>query len=465
MDIVKRRWLYFALSALAIVPGAVSMLVPPAFRLGIEFTGGSAFTVEFQQPVSEADLRAALAPLGHGGAVIQRAGADTVFIRTAHLAEAETTFTVAFEQPVTATQVQSALRAVGQGGATVEPQGDTTVVVRTGALEEGFTALAVEFEEPVTEEQVREALAPLGHGDAEVLALNERSVLVRTRYLPEAEGGDGQGEASGPRQQLLEALEAIAPVASSQFDARRPQQDEVLEALSGVAPIASSSVEVVPGESRAILEALEGVAPIAGSQFDSVSPTIAAETVRNAAIAVVAATLVILLYITWAFRRVPNPFRYGVGAIVALVHDLLFVLGLTSILGKLFAFEVDAMFITAVLTVLGYSVHDTIVVYDRIRENVLKYPGEPLDRVANVSVLETMGRSINTSLTTVVVLAALLLLGGATIRNFLVVLLAGFVVGTYSSVFIAAQALVVWEKGELRRVFQFLRLAPRQARA
>jgi preprotein translocase subunit SecF len=187
--------------------------------------------------------------------------------------------------------------------------------------------------------------------------------------------------------------------------------------------------------------------------FFSVSPKVAGETVRNAVIAVIAAALGILLYISYAFRRVPNPFRYGTCAIVALVHDTLLVVGVFSVLGKVANLEVNAMFIIGVLTVIGYSVHDTIVVFDRIRENVSNGVGRSLESTINVSILETLGRSLNTSLTLVFTLVALILFGGSTIFNFLLVLLIGIVSGTYSSIAIASQALVVWERGEFPRLF------------
>ncbi|MCS7001931.1 MAG: protein translocase subunit SecF, partial [Dehalococcoidia bacterium] len=196
--------------------------------------------------------------------------------------------------------------------------------------------------------------------------------------------------------------------------------------------------------------------------FNTVSPTIAAETVRNAALAVTASSIAILFYIWWAFRQVPNPFRYGVCALIALLHDVLVVLGLFSILGKLFNVEVDSLFITAMLTVIGFSVHDTIVVFDRIRENLRRHGNLPLAEVVNHSILQTISRSLNTTITVVLTLLALLLFGGAPTRTFVLALLIGIVSGTYSSIFNAAQLLVVWESGELRRFFGRGRKQPDQ---
>ena len=172
----------------------------------------------------------------------------------------------------------------------------------------------------------------------------------------------------------------------------------------------------------------------------------AQETVLNALWAVLAAAIGIFFYIWWAFRNVPSPFRYGLAAIAALLHDTIIVIGIFSILGALLEIEVNTMFLIALLTVIGYSVNDTIVVFDKIRENVLLYSNRPFPEVVNLSISETIGRSINTSFTLLVTLLALILFGGSTIREFLLVLLIGVVAGTYSSIAIASQVLVTWDQ-------------------
>ena len=198
--------------------------------------------------------------------------------------------------------------------------------------------------------------------------------------------------------------------------------------------------------------------PLTEDRFESVGPVIGRETATNAFLAVFGASVLILLYLSYAFRQVPNPWRYGACAVFALLHDVVLVVGLWSILGKLFGLEVDALFVTAILTVVGFSVHDTIVVFDRVRENVSRFPGELFERVVNFSVNQTLDRSINTSLTVILTLTALLLLGGATIRGFVLVLLVGIVSGTYSSIFNASCLLVSWENGEFARLLG--RLSP-----
>ena len=185
--------------------------------------------------------------------------------------------------------------------------------------------------------------------------------------------------------------------------------------------------------------------------FDMVSAVVAEESVINALFAVLAAAVGIFFYIWWAFRNVPSPFRYGLAAIAALLHDAFIVVGIFSILGYLFEIEVNTMFLIALLTVIGYSVNDTIVVFDKIRENVLLYANRPFYEVVNLSISETIGRSLNTSFTLLVTLLALLMFGGATIREFLYVLIIGVIAGTYSSIAIATQVLVSWEQKSLGR--------------
>jgi preprotein translocase subunit SecF len=193
---------------------------------------------------------------------------------------------------------------------------------------------------------------------------------------------------------------------------------------------------------------------VARERLESVGPTVSAESTRSAVIAVFGASLIILIYLTWAFRRAPHPFRYGICAILAMIHDVLLVIGIASILGTFFGLEVDALFLTALLTILSFSVHDTIVVFDRIRENLInKRPGEQFDDIVNHSIVQTLPRSINTQLTTFFTLTALLLFGGETIAGFVAIMMIGLISGTYSSIFNAAQLLVVWEHQEWRNWF------------
>lgn len=197
------------------------------------------------------------------------------------------------------------------------------------------------------------------------------------------------------------------------------------------------------------------IGPIVVLQSSSVSGVLSTEIARDAGIALAVAAVAILLYISLAFRRLPNPVLYGSAAIVALLHDITLVAGAFAIGGQVAGLEVNAMFVTALLAIIGYSVNDTIVVFDRIRENLLLDPREDFRHVVNAAITQSLGRSLNTSITVVLALLALLLIGGVTVRPFVIVLLIGTAAGTYSSIAVASQLLVLWQDGTLPR---FLRL-------
>lgn len=260
------------------------------------------------------------------------------------------------------------------------------------------------FEEPIQPAEVRQVFVDRGYGDTSVQTTgDERTALIRSKFLDEE-----------TKSQL-------------QADLR------------------------------------EKIGPFEGLRFEAVGPTIGGEVTRAAGIAVLAASLVILAFIWWAFRKVPHSFRYGICAIAAMVHDVLVATGLFSLAGLVLGWEVDALFLTALLTVIGFSVQDTIVVFDRIRENIPKRRGEDYETVVNRSLLETLHRSLATQLNAIFVLIAILFFGGSTIKQFVLVLLIGLLSGTYSSIFNAVPLLVAWQKGEIGNFFRrFLR---RPARA
>jgi preprotein translocase subunit SecF len=244
-----------------------------------------------------------------------------------------------------------------------------------------------------------------------------------------------------------------------------PAKSEVVQALSD-AGYASGSFnvnksgneytltlpELAPADQPAFIEKLQAkLGAFQPGQFYGVSPKAAGQTVRNAAIAIVGSAVIILLYLAWAFRKMPNPLRWGTAAIASLLHDVLVVVGVFAILSGVFGWQVDLMFVAAVLTVSGYSVNDTIVIFDRIRETVRRNPGVPFESVVNRALVETMSRTLITGLGTLFVLIALLIIVGGPIQNLVAVLLVGIVTGTYSSIGTAASLLVVWEKKEWGR--------------
>ena len=263
------------------------------------------------------------------------------------------------------------------------------------------SVLTVTFREPVDQADIQERMNELGHSEALIQRLGSRNYFIRTALLKEAVGN-------------------------------QPSERELIE----------RDLEKFLGLQRDRVE------------FASVSSIVASETVRFTFYAVAAASLFIMMYVWYAFRRVPKAYRYGVCAILALVHDLVFILGVFSILGKTLNMEVNSMFIVGLLIVAGYSVNDSIVVFDRIRENVIRHPDRALAPLVNLSIMESLGRSLNTSFTTLFVLLAMLLIGGPSIRGLLLVVAIGVVIGTYSSVFIASQFLVIWDGGEVGRIFR-----------
>ena len=254
----------------------------------------------------------------------------------------------------------------------------------------GGSTLSIKFINDTTQEEIRSELSQIGHPNSVIQMMEKNTYFIRTKQLSDK-----------------------TDVISEKNNLLNPEKVDVLS-------------------------------------FDTVSAVIALETIRNAFIAIIAAAIGIFLYIWWAFRNVPSPFRYGVAAIIALLHDTIIVIGLFAMLGKLFGVEVNTMFLIALLTVIGYSVNDTIVIFDRIRENISTYPNYTLSEIANLSVAESFGRSLNTSFTIIFAILALLLFGGPTIKNFLWVLLAGVTVGTYSSMAIATNLLVTWETKKFR---------------
>ena len=212
--------------------------------------------------------------------------------------------------------------------------------------------------------------------------------------------------------------------------------------------------EVTANEVGSILGALrDGIGEVNEDTllFDTVAPAVGGEVARAAGLAVLVTTVIIVGFIWFSFRRVPNAFRYGVCTVAGMVHNLIITFGFYSLMGILAGWEADALFLTAVLTVIGFSVQDVIVVFDRIRENIPRHGREPFETVVNRSVLETIHRSLATQLNAMFVMVAVILFGGATIKPFIATMLVGMVSETYSAMFIAVPLLVTWEKAVARR--------------
>jgi preprotein translocase subunit SecF len=278
--------------------------------------------------------------------------------------------------------------------------------IRPGIDFTSGSIMNLRFEQEVEQSALRQAFRDLGHDEAIIQRSNDGIYIVRTTPLAEEVRSDADGtQAPSERKRIEDAL-------TERFGA--------LTVLS----------------------------------LDQVSAIVAGEIVRNSALAVLAACAGILLYLWWAFRRINDAWRYGVCSVLALIHVALVVLGFFSILGRIAGVELDALFITAILTVIGYSVNDTIVVFDRIRENAVRRQGEVFEDVVNHSLMETMVRSLATGVAVMLTMFTLWLFGGASLRNFMLALLLGVIVGSWSSHFYATMLLVVWENGELGRLFR-----------
>ena len=314
--VAKRNWFYL-LSAIIVLPGVISLLIPPRLKPGIEFTSGTTFSFRYKEATSTDAVKSLLSGLGHPEAQVQSSSNNEFVVQTSEIG----------------------------GSSTIPPVGPSL---------------------PSEKDKIENALAK--------------------------EHGGFLDSAGKPTTQFIE--------------------------------------------------------------FSSISAAVSKQIGRHAAIAVVIASIAMTLYITWSFSNVPNSLRYGVSAIVALLHDVLLVVGIFSILGKLFDIQVDTFFITALLTVVGFSVHDSIVVFDRVRENVARGIIRNFPDCVNHSLLQTMGRSFNTSLTLIFSVLALLLLGGSSIKDFLIALLVGMSTGAYSSIFIASMFLVTWQQGDIPRLWR-----------
>ncbi len=344
--------------------------------------------------------------------------------------------------------------------------------------------MTIIFDDPVEQDSLRASFADIGYGEA-VIQHSPKDAFLLQDFAPKAED----------RDQLVEDLQAKfgTTIRTAEFDLQETgngtlaimfgkavsdadlgdeltnlgygniifasrTMDSFLVRIGEPEEPASTEAAVSLTEQARIKEALESeFGPVDYLDYDSISQAVASERVLYTGYAVLAAALGILLYVAWAFRKLASSFRFGVSAILALVHDVLIVLTVFS----LFKLEVNSFFIIAILTVIGYGVNNTVVVFDRIRENRARHLSASLDTIVNISTTETLTRSLGTSLTTLLVLLALLLFGGSTIHNFVLALTIGVVASTYSSLFTAGQFLVAWDKGELGRLFRWIPI-PRQ---
>jgi len=456
-NLVGKRYLFLIISLVVIIPGTVSLLTK-GLNVGIDFIGGTNFEFRPDQNISITGMQNLLKPLNLSnlqvvtGADLNLPGNGTVWVRLNTQIDTNVQGTITSDlQKAYGSQLNVNFDDLPIGGKT------NTVVTIT------------KFNNTPKVADIEKTLAKLP--DTSNPAKGPPTVAVTPTPTVSATGTpnavtSGTPTATGTPRASATATATVVkgtptPVAS-------PTATPTPVANSNPANIPVSYTDVRQGTTTetvtlltlsvvtpADLLKLESTLLSNGNLYiqvldnASVTGSVAAQTTQNAFLAVVAASVLILLYIWFSFRKVAKPWRYGTCAIIALLHDVLVVLGVFSILGWALDIQISALFITALLTVVGFSVHDTIVVFDRIRENMQRRTSESFEQVVNASLVQTLARSLNTSLTVIITLSALTLFGGVTIREFTLALLVGIISGTYSSIFNASMLLVIWEKGEL----------------
>ncbi len=384
IDLVGKRFLFLLISLLIIIPGLVAVIAG-GIKPGIDFTGGTRFTVvPLDANATSEQFKAALASVGYDDAVVKRG-------------------------------------TIGEG--TVTTNTVTMDIPRIFKLPDQQRA----------DERSKIANA-LGNGNpklVEVEQFNASIDITPTKSLTPTTVVTGTGT-------VLLGATVTASTSITGTPSITATGTTTGTTGAGAAP-PSSRTETVQ-QWRIKDEVLKDDL--------TVGPTVGNELLGRAFVAILVAAIALLLYLTLVFRKVPNAFRYGVCAVIAVLHDVLVVVGVFAILGIIFGTEIDSLFITAMLTVIGFSVHDTIVVFDRVRENILHRRFERFDQVVNYSLVQTLARSINTSITVILTLFALYLFGGSSIHSFVLALLIGIISGTYSSIFNASMLLVIWENRE-----------------
>lgn len=394
-DIIGKRNWFFAFSLLITIPGLMFILLGPVtggkvgLQFAIDFTGGTVWSIRFQdEAVTPQAVKDVMARVGTEASVTQT-GTGYMEIRTreAALAAPEPSPTPLPTITPSASAVASASAAPS---ATVAP-------------------------------------APTADPSASVAPSGSAAVSPAPSVTPAPTSSPTPAPTATPAPS---ATASAAPIPTASPDP-----------IIGILPTTGRL-----GEVRYALE--EALGPIAEQRsLSTVGAVVSSDLVSQALLLILIGSIGILTWITYRFRD----FRMGVTALVALIHDVIVVVGIFAILGTFIGMQIDSLFVTAMLTVIGFSVHDTIVVFDRVRENRARHAGESFERIVNHSVLQTFGRSITTSLTVVIVLLALLLFAGDAIGTFVLALLLGIVSGTYSSIFNASPILVVWHQWDDRK--------------
>jgi len=401
LDLVSKRKWFFLASGIIIVAGIIALIVS-GLNLGLEFSSGTTMTIVFKDQVEQGALRTALADLGHSNAIIQRSAQDAFLVQGLALSPQQN------EREKEEAQLADSLQS--KYGTTIRiaefgSLGNTTLGnitsgnATTGNATTGNTTLALIFGKTIAQSDLSSELETLGYTGVSIEQTTLDTYLVRTKTISTVEQG-----------QILQALE-------------------------------------------------QKFGPMDYLDFATISPEVSGQRVKYNIYAIIAAAVAILLYMAWAFRKLASSFRYGTCAIVALLHDVLIMLAVFAI----FRIEIDSMFIIAILTIIGFGVNNVIVVFDRLRESKIVESRFDLETRVNMGITETITRSINTSLTVLFTCFTLYAFGGSTIHNFMLALIVGVIASTYSSLFIAGQLLVSWERGDFGKLFSWLPIRRRQS--
>lgn len=428
-NLVKYRFLFLLISGLVIVPGLISLIFYQ-LNVGIDFTNGSEVDLRPQTQMTDEQISNLLKPF-------KLESLQIVLGKGSNAQDGQKTIWIKLN-----TSVDSNVDSVIRSKLTDKFPSPSNLQIKQATFKDlngkPYSLYTVtNFTDVPTKSAIETALAGLpatGTGNQTVVAATPTATAKATAT-------------SNTNQQPTSIPVSIVSV-------EQGTTSQVIEILtrSTINPTATNNSQdlTVPKIQESILN--HGGPYLALVSSSEVGPEVAAQTTQNAALAVLAASAFILLYVWFSFRKVPKAFRYGACAIIALLHDVLVVLGIFSILGHFFGIQISALFITALLTVIGFSVHDTIVVFDRIRENMQRRSVETFEEVVNASLVQTMARSLNTSLTVLFTLLTLTLFTqgiNADVHTFTLTLLIGIFSGTYSSIFNASMLLVVWDNGEL----------------
>ncbi len=328
---------------------------------------------------------------------------------------------IAFDIRPEKAQVEEILKGLDLGNTTITPSGDKEFIIKTNGLMGGATS-EISFTTKPEDSAITEALKDLDLGNIAIAPSGDKNIIIKTKTINEE-----------TYQKIVSAITAkFSDAKGVKFNSLVLDEEKHQKMLSAITAKFSDAKEV---------------------KFDSIGSVIGKELRTKAVWAILTGILGIGLYVSWAFRKVSRPvssWKYGVVSVVALFHDTIIPVGVFSYLGHYRGVEVDIAFIAAILTILGYSINDTIVVFDRTRENLIKHNVKDFEEVVNKSVNQTLIRSFNTTLTVIIVLFALYIFGAESLKHFALAMIIGVTVGAYSSVFIASPLLVEWQKRTAR---------------